>query len=54
MGTSQPKSIGIFENFVTIILLDKNSNNGHNNMKSQIKNKKNISIKFVELLIPTF
>ena len=52
-GTGKPKSIGFFETFTTLNLLDKNSNNGRNNMKSQIKNKKNRSIKFVELLIPT-
>ena len=52
-GTSKPKSIGIFETFITLDLLDKNSNNNRNNIKSQIKNKKNISMKFVELLIST-
>ena len=52
-GTSKSKGIEFFETFITLNLFDKNSNNSRNNMKSQIKNKKNRSIKFVELLIPT-
>ena len=43
-GTTKPRSTGFFGTFVTLNLLDKNS---------QIKNKKNRSINFVELLIPT-
>ena len=49
----KPESIGFFETFITLNLLDKNSNNSRNNMMSQIKSKKNRSIKLVELLIPT-
>ena len=52
-GSSKSKSIGIFETFIVLNLLDKNSIKNKNIMKSQIKNKKNISKKFVELLIPT-
>ena len=52
-GTTKPKSIGFFETFITLNLLDKNSNNSRNSMESQIKNKKNRSINFVELLKPT-
>ena len=52
-GTSKLKSIEFFETFITLNVLDKNCNNSRNNIKSQIKNKKNRSIKFVELLIPT-
>ena len=51
--TSKPKSTGFFETIITLNLLDKNSNNSRNDMKFQIKNKKNRSIKFMGLLIPT-
>ena len=43
-GHQQSKKYWIFSDLYTLNLLDKNSNNSRNNMKSQIKNKKNRSI----------